>query len=53
MPPVINLVSKIKSRVASSKLLSQQNFDRASDESAFAAHYKAIIAALLFFFARL
>jgi hypothetical protein len=42
------VLSKIKSRVASSKLLSQQNFDRASDESAFSAHYKAIIAALLF-----
>ena len=42
------VLSKIKSRVASSKLLFQQNFDRASDESAFSAHYKAIIAALLF-----
>ena len=41
------VLSKIKSRVASSKLLFQQNFDRASDESAFSAHYKAIIAALL------
>jgi hypothetical protein len=42
------VLSKIKRRVASSKLLSQQNFDRASDESAFSAHYKAFIAALLF-----
>ena len=44
------ILSKIKSRIASSKLLFQQNFDRASDESAFSAHYKAIIAALLFLF---
>lgn len=42
------VLSKIKRRVASSKLLFQQNFDRASDASAFSAHYKATIFALLF-----
>jgi len=42
------VLSKIKSRVASSKLLFQQNFDKARDESAFSAHYKAVLAAVLF-----
>ena len=42
------VLSKIKSRVAASKLLFQENFDRASDKSAFGAHYKAVIAALIF-----
>src|SRR5262245_52056476 len=42
------VLSKIKGRVASSKLLFQQNFDRASDDRPFEAHCKAIIAALGF-----
>ncbi len=44
----LKVLGKIKNRVACSKLLDQQNFDRASDESPFSAHYKAIIAALFF-----
>jgi hypothetical protein len=42
------VLSKIKRRVSSSKVLFQQNFDAASDESVFVAHYKAVIAAALF-----
>jgi hypothetical protein len=40
------VVSKIKTRVASSKLLFQKNFDKASNQSPLAAHYKAVVAAL-------
>jgi hypothetical protein len=41
------LLGKIKSHVASSKLLFQHNFDKASDEGPFSAHGKAIFAAVL------
>ena len=39
--------SKVQARIGSSKLLFQQNFDKASDERPGWTHYKAIIATVL------